>query len=171
MASGVGLRVRWRDAGSGVSRIREARLGEARDAEALVEIVDSYARGPGGQNAPLSEEARASLAKGLREHPAAFALLAFDGERAVGAAVCFVGFSTFAGKPLVNLHDLAVLPSHQGAGIGGELLEEIARRARALGACKVTLEVGAANRRARRLYERHGFGPAEAPSFLSRRLD
>ena len=152
--------------------VRQADLSESADAEALLEIVDSYARGPGGQNAPLSAEARASLAKGLREHPAAFALLAFDGARAVGAAVCFVGFSTFAGKPFVNLHDLAVLPSHQGRGAGGALLEEVARRARALGACKVTLEVVDANQGAQRLYARHGFGPSQAaPRFLTKRLD
>jgi GNAT superfamily N-acetyltransferase len=155
-----------------VSEIRTANLSDSADAQALVEIVDSYARGPGGQNAPLSPEARASLAKGLREHPAAFALLAFDAGRAVGAAICFVGFSTFAGKPFVNLHDLAVLPSHQSRGIGGELLEAVARRARALGACKVTLEVVAANHGARRLYARCGFGPSEAtPLFLTRRLE
>jgi GNAT superfamily N-acetyltransferase len=152
--------------------VREADLGDSADAGALVEIVDSYARGPGGQGAPLSSEARLSLAKGLREHPAAFALLAFDGARAVGAAVCFVGFSTFAGKPFVNLHDLAVLPGHQGRGVGSRLLEAVEQRARSLGACKVTLEVVDANRGAQRLYARRGFGPSEAaPRFLSKRLE
>jgi ribosomal protein S18 acetylase RimI-like enzyme len=155
-----------------VIEIREADLSHAADADALVEIIDSYARGPGGQNAPLSSRARASLAKGLREHPAAFALLACDGARAVGAAVCFVGFSTFAGQPFVNLHDLAVLPSHQGRGVGGRLLDAVAGRARSLGACKVTLEVVDANRGAQRLYARHGFGPsAAAPRFLTKRLE
>jgi ribosomal protein S18 acetylase RimI-like enzyme len=72
----------------------------------------------------------------------------------------------------VNLHDLAVLPSHQSRGVGGRLLDEVARRARALGACKVTLEVVEANRGAQRLYARHGFGPAEAaPRFLTKRLE
>ncbi len=152
--------------------VREADLSDSADAESLAEIIDSYARGPGGQNAPLPPEARARLAKGVREHPTTFALLAFDGARAVGAAVCFVGFSTFAGKPFVNLHDLAVLPSHQSRGVGGRLLDEVTRRARALGACKVTLEVVDSNHGAQRLYQRHGFGPAEAPPrFLTKRLE
>ena len=151
--------------------VRLADLGHSADADALVEIVDSYARGPGGQNAPLSAEARGALAKGLREQPAAFALLAFDGPRAVGAAVCFVGFSTFEGKALVNIHDLAVLPSHRSRGIGSALLDAVARRARELGACRVTLEVGEENHGARRLYERHGFGPVHAPQrFLKKTL-
>jgi ribosomal protein S18 acetylase RimI-like enzyme len=155
-----------------MTEVREADLSHALDADALVEIIDSYARGPGGQNAPLSSEARTNLAKGLCGHPTAFALLAFDGARAVGAAVCFVGFSTFAGRPFVNLHDLAVLPSHQARGVGGRLLEAVTRRARSLGACKVTLEVVDANQGAQRLYARHGFGPsAAAPRFLTKRLE
>jgi ribosomal protein S18 acetylase RimI-like enzyme len=152
--------------------IREADLSDSAQAAALVEIIDSYARGPGGQNAPLSDEARANLAKGVREHPRTFALLAYDGARAVGAAVCFFGFSTFAGKPFVNVHDLAVLPSHRGLGIGAGLLAEVERRAHARGCCKITLEVQDANSGAQRLYLRSGFGPAEAPPrFLTKRLE
>jgi len=50
-------------------RIREADLLDPDHASATVEIIDSYARGAGGQNAPLSELARANMAKGLSEHP------------------------------------------------------------------------------------------------------
>ncbi len=152
--------------------IRDADLRDSAQADALVEIIDSYARGPGGQNAPLSAEARANLAQGVREHPQTFALLAFDGARAVGAAVCFFGFSTCAGKPFVNVHDLAVLPSHRARGIGGRLLAEVERRANARGCCKITLEVQDTNDGARRLYLRSGFGPVEAPPrFLTKRLE
>ena len=151
--------------------IRAADLADPAQASALVEILDAYAREPNGQSAPLPPEARANLAAGLRAHPSAFVLLAFDGARAVGAAVCFVGFSTFAGKPFVNLHDLAVLPGHRGRGIGSELLAEVERRARELGACKVTLEVHDTNRGAKRLYEAVGFGPWRSPTlFVTKRL-
>ena len=164
--------MRGDSAGPGAIEIREADLGDSAQADALVEIIDSYARGPAGQGAPLSPDARANLAQGLREHPGAFALLAFDGPRAVGAAVCLVGFSTFAGRPLVNVHDLAVLPSHRARGIGGRLLAEVERRACARGCCKITLEVQDANEGARRLYLRSGFGPEEAPPrFLTKRLE
>ena len=151
--------------------IRGADLGDRAQADALFEILDAYAREPGGQSAPLGAEARANLARGLREHPTAFVLLAFDGTRAVGAAVCFVGFSTFAGKPFVNLHDLAVLPSHRGRGIGSQLLAEVERRARERGACKVTLEVHDTNHGAKRLYEATGFGSWTSPTlFVTKRL-
>jgi len=151
--------------------IRTADLADPAQASALVEILDAYAREPNGQSAPLPAEARANLAAGLRAHPAAFVLFACDGPRPVGAAVCFVGFSTFAGRPLVNLHDLAVLPGERGRGIGSQLLAEVERRARELGACKLTLEVHDTNHGAKRLYAETGFGPWSSPTlFVSKRL-
>jgi ribosomal protein S18 acetylase RimI-like enzyme len=146
--------------------IREADLLDARESLALVEIIDGYAREPGGQSAPLSEDARAALAPGLRAHPAAFALLAFQDDMAVGAAVCVWGFSTFTGRPSLNVHDLAVRPEHRGRGIGRLLLEEIERRAHARGSSKLTLEVHATNEGAIRLYRRFGFGPWDAPTYF-----
>ena len=152
--------------------VGEADLDEPAHAAALVEIIDSYARGPGGGNAPLSAEARANLAKGLREHAATLALLAWAKGRAVGAAVCYWGFSTFAGRPSLNLHDLAVLPDFRGHGVGRGLLREVERRARARGCCKITLEVHETNAGARRLYQREGFGPwSPATLFVTKRLE
>lgn len=146
--------------------IRDAKLDDPAEGAALVEIIDSYARGPGGQRAPLSAEARARMVGGLLAHPSAMTLLAFVGGHAVGAAVCLWGFSTFAGRPSLNVHDLAVLPDWQGKGIGGRLLAEVERRARARGSCKLTLEVHDTNTGAKRLYERVGFGPWDAPTLF-----
>ena len=146
--------------------IREADLLDPAEALALVEIIDSYAREPGGQSAPLSERARAALAPGLHAHPAAFALLAWQDGVAIGAAVCVWGFSTFTGCPSLNVHDLAVLPEHRGRGVGRVLLEEVERRARARGSSKLTLEVHATNEAAIRLYQRFGFGPWDAPTLF-----
>jgi ribosomal protein S18 acetylase RimI-like enzyme len=68
-----------------------------------------------------------------------------------------VGFSTFEARPLVNVHDLAVLPEHRGRGVGRALLAGVEQRARARGCCKLTLEVLDTNETARRLYARFGF--------------
>jgi ribosomal protein S18 acetylase RimI-like enzyme len=146
--------------------IRDADLLDDADARALVEIIDVYAREPGGQSAPLSAQARAALAPGLHAHPAAFALLAWRDGAAVGAAVCVWGFSTFTGQPSLNVHDLAVRPEHRGQGVGRLLLEEIERRARARDSSKLTLEVHASNEGAVRLYRRFGFGPWDAPTLF-----
>ena len=71
-----------------------------------------------------------------------------------------LGFSTFKARPLVNVHDLAVLPEHRGRGVGRALLAAVERKARALGCARVTLEVQENNGRARRVYERAGFAQA-----------
>lgn len=152
--------------------IVEADLHDAGHAGALVDIIDSYARGPGGQNAPLAEEARIRMAEGLREHPAYWVLLAFWEGEAVGAAVCFFGFSTFAGRPFLNLHDFAVRPDFRGRGIGSALLDAMERRARERGCCKITLEVHDTNHAAKALYARRGFGSWTTPTwFVSRPLE
>lgn len=98
------------------------------------------------------------LVPALRAHPTTVILLAYDGPAAVGIATCFLGFSTFSARQLLNLHDLAVVPSHRGEGVGRQLLAAVEAKARELGCCKVTLEVQENNWPARGLYEAVGFG-------------
>src|SRR6185295_11111428 len=93
----------------------------------------------------------------LREQPNALVLLAYKDARVVGIATCFLGFSTFAARPLLNVHDLAVLPDCRGRGVGRALLGAVDDAARERGCVKVTLEVQENNRRARRIYEAAGF--------------
>ncbi|MDX1968330.1 MAG: GNAT family N-acetyltransferase [Planctomycetaceae bacterium] len=139
--------------------VRFANLADPADDAAIVEILDAYAAGPMGQGRPLSDDVRRQLVAGLNAHPTAFVLLACVAGRPVGLAVCFEGFSTFAAKPLINVHDLAVLPEFRNQGLGRQLLEAVADVARERGCCKVTLEVRGDNESAKRLYERCGFGP------------
>ena len=115
----------------------EADLADETQVARLFEILDAYARGPGGQNAPLSDRARENLGPGLREHPMAFVLFGRIGGEIVGVAVCVWGFSTFAGRPSVNLHDFSVLPEAQGRGVGTAILEALERRARDRDAAKL----------------------------------
>jgi GNAT superfamily N-acetyltransferase len=58
--------------------------------------------------------------------PAAEALIAERGARAVGFALFFTTFSTFLCKPGLYLEDLFVEPEHRGAGIGKALLRRLA---------------------------------------------
>ena len=151
--------------------VREADLEDESDVTRLFEILDAYAKGPGGQNAPLSEQARVELGPGLRGNPNALVLFGLLDGAIVGAAVCVWSFSTFAGKPSVNLHDFSVLPEAQSRGVGTALLAELETRARARGAAKVTLEVVSSNHEAIRLYERSGFELGEPSTlFMTRKL-
>lgn len=58
--------------------------------------------------------------------PAAEAIIAERGGRAVGFALFFTTFSTFLCKPGLYLEDLFVEPEHRGAGIGKALLRRLA---------------------------------------------
>ena len=126
-------------------------------AAALVALLDAYARDPAGGGTALSDHARAHLVSALAARPQAFSVLAFDGAEAVGLVNCLEGFSTFQCRPLVNVHDLAVLESHRGRGVAAAMLVLVERLARERGACKLTLEVLQGNHGARRVYERAGF--------------
>lgn len=126
-------------------------------AQALVAMLDAYARDPAGGATPLSEFARTNLVPALAERPQAFSVLAFDGDQPVGLANCLEGFSSFACRPLVNVHDLAVASSHRGQRVGERMLALVETIARERGACKLTLEVLAGNHSANQLYARVGF--------------
>ena len=140
--------------------IVEADLSRAEHQDAIIELVDAYAMDPMGNGKPLSTEVRRDLIPGLQQHSTTVIFLAYQGGKAIGIAVCFLGFSTFAAKPLINVHDLAVLPSHRGQGTCRRLLEEVERKARAMGCCKLTLEVMENNHRAKKVYEAAGFEQA-----------
>jgi len=108
--------------------------------------------------------------------PGRLVLLAFEGDRPVGVAVCFPGFSTFQARPLINIHDLAVLPGSRGRGVGRALLGAVEDEAHRRGCCKLTLEVRQDNPAAR-LYRALGYGAASAGGapaqylFMEKRLD
>ncbi len=60
------------------------------------------------------------------KRPAAEAIMAVRGDRAVGFALYFTTFSTFLCKPGLYLEDLFVEPAHRGYGIGKALLARLA---------------------------------------------
>jgi len=131
-----------------------------RHAQVLVDVLDAYARDPMGGGEALSDFAKANLVACLATRPAAFSVLAFEdaGEtRPMGLINCIEGFSTFACQPLVNVHDVVVLPAYRGQRVAEAMFALVHDLAVQRGACKLTLEVLSGNRSALRLYERLGF--------------
>ncbi|WP_228276472.1 N-acetyltransferase [Dechloromonas sp. H13] len=122
-------------------------------------LLDHYARDPMGGGAGLSDYARRHLVDELKSLPTFHGALAFAGDEAVGLINCFAGFSTFAARPLLNIHDIVTRAERRGQGVGQVLLGWAEQRARALGCCKLTLEVLSNNTRALAAYERAGFAP------------
>lgn len=143
-------------ANSSTIEIIEADFDRPEHQQAIRQMLDAYSRDPMGNGKPLLADVLERLVPALRDHPTAVVLLAFDGARPVGIATCFQGLSTFVARRLLNLHDLSVIPDYRGKGVGGRLLAAVEDKARALGCCKVTLEVLEENP-ARQIYEAAGY--------------
>lgn len=142
--------------------VRRVDYANPRDAQALVSVLNGYALDPAGGGEPLRADVQADLPAALQRLPQAYSVLAWatneDGsEIPVGLVNCFEGFSTFACRPLVNIHDVAVIPAWRGRGIARVMLGVVEHWARQRGACKLTLEVLQGNHGAQRLYAQAGF--------------
>ena len=157
-------------------RIHQANFADSRDAGSIVAILNSYAADPRGGGRALPADVQGRLIGVLRDHPTTLVLLAVADGEPVGVAVCFFGISTFRARPLLNVHDLAVLPEYRGRGVGRALLGAAEEHARRRGCCKLTLEVQDDNTPARTLYQRFGFadvvyGDSAATRFLAKPLE
>ena len=141
--------------------IVEADLNRRDHQKTVVDLIDAYAMDPMGNGNPLSGAVKKELIPGLKKHPNTLILLALLNGKPIGIAVCFIGFSTFAARPLINVHDFAVLPAHRGCGVGRTLLAAVECKAQEMGCCKVTLEVLENNRPALKLYAAAGFTQAQ----------
>ena len=114
-----------------------------------------------GNNEPLPPAILKNLAPELAKLPHAFSIICYVDGQPAGFANCFVGFSTFKCKPLVNIHDLAVHPDFRGRGIGTTILHAIEAEAQTRGCCKITLEVLEGNTIAKAAYLKFGFSSYE----------
>jgi ribosomal protein S18 acetylase RimI-like enzyme len=149
------------DAGATDVQVIRADYANPNHAAALVRLLDSYAQDPMGGGHALSDFAKSHLVAALAARPQAFSVLAFVGELPVGLVNCIEGFSTFACRPLVNVHDVAVLSGYRGHRVAQHMLKLAEAIARERGACKLTLEVLRGNTAADRLYRRIGFANYE----------
>ncbi len=126
-------------------------------AQAIVNLLNSYAMDSMGGGKPLSEYTQTNLINKLSSLPNAISILAFQEDVAVGLVNCFIQFSTFQCKSLLNIHDIVILPTYRKQGIGYQLLEATELLAKEHECCKITLEVLEGNIPARNLYQKFGF--------------
>ena len=141
-------------------RVCKADYADPVHMQALIELLDGYARDPAGGSEPLSSYAKSNLPAALLARTFMFSVLAFDEANdgaPLGLINCVEGFSTFACRPLVNIHDVVVAVSHRGQRIGEQMLGLVEQIARERGACKLTLEILSENTSAMKLYRRIGF--------------
>jgi ribosomal protein S18 acetylase RimI-like enzyme len=134
-------------------------LRQSAHRDALLRLLDAYAQDPMGGGQPLAADVKARLCDDMAARPTVASFIAWLDQAPVGLVNCVEGFSTFKSQPLMNIHDLVVLPGHRGMGIGQALMQAAQAHAQARGCCKLTLEVLTGNERALRSYEQFGFEP------------
>ncbi len=138
--------------------------------QAILYLLDAYARDPMGGNNPLSASARQRLIPALIAQSGALSILAFDGDMPVGLVNCFQSLSTFQARPLLNIHDVTVMAEYRGQGVSQMMLEKVEEIAYQRGCCKLTLEVLEGNQTAKNAYRKYGFCSYELDPGLGQAL-
>lgn len=131
------------------------------DGAAVLQLLDHYASDPMGGGRPLSTQVRQNLIPQLKSRSDYLGVIAHQGEQAIGLINAFEGFSTFAAKPLMNIHDVIVVSNCRGNGLAQRMMHKLEECARERGCCKLTLEVLSNNHAAQAAYRRFGFGAYE----------
>ncbi len=141
--------------------VLQASYTNAVHAEAIALVLNHYAEGPMGGGHSLDPDLLQQLPAELAKRAHAFSVLAFVNGEPAGLVNCFEGFSTFACRPLVNVHDVAVIDAFRGLGLSQKMLQKVEEIARQRGCCKITLEVLEGNEVAKSAYRKFGFEGAQ----------
>ncbi|PPD42916.1 MAG: GNAT family N-acetyltransferase [Methylobacter sp.] len=147
-----------------------ADLSLPKHAQAIISLLDEYAQDPMGGGAQLPAFVRANLIAELKKRQGVYVIMAMLGDNAAGMAICFEGFSTFACKPLLNIHDVIVSANHRGRGIAKQLLAKAEEIAINSGCCKLTLEVLEGNITAQAAYKACGFAGYELDPIMGKAM-
>jgi GNAT superfamily N-acetyltransferase len=131
--------------------LRDAKKGDAAPWRRLWDLYTEFY----GANVPVEITAR-TWQRILDPASPVFAIVAGRGDRLLGFAVCVLHEGTWTSAPICYLEDLFVAPSARGAGIGGSLITELLKRARANGWDRLYWHTQAGNAAARRLYDQFG---------------
>ncbi len=132
----------------------------------LVELHEEYMADPMGDHPAHSKLQQLRLVDALNNREGTTVLLACDGDRGVGLAICFELFSTFYIKPYLYIHDFIVTKECRNQGVGRAMMEQLFEISRERGYCKVTLEVRCDNPSAQQLYKSTGFTPCEPDMYF-----
>ena len=127
----------------------------------LVFLLDSYARDPMGGGEPLSQFVKDNLLSELSKRTFGLSIIVYVDDQPAGLLNAFEGFSTFACKPLFNVHDIIVLEQFRGLQLSQMLLQTLEKIALEKGCCKITLEVLEGNSIAQNAYRKAGFAGYE----------
>jgi ribosomal protein S18 acetylase RimI-like enzyme len=126
-------------------------------ASAIVNLMNAYAMDKMGGGESLPEIVKQVLVSEMAKVSNAFTVLSLVDGKPAGLINCFMGFSTFKAKPLINIHDIVVISDYRGMQLSQLMLDKVEEVARARNCCKLTLEVLQGNTIAQNSYVKFGF--------------
>lgn len=145
-----------------------ADLENKQHAEAYLALMSHYASDPMGGGEDISDFAKQHLISTLLKRSDVFIVLIFIDGKPAALLTAIEGFSTFACKPLFNIHDVVVHHVFRGKGLTKHLFGKIEEVAKQRDCCKITLEVLSGNEVACNAYKALGFSDYQLdPAFGS----
>jgi GNAT superfamily N-acetyltransferase len=148
--------------------IVHADLNNQQHAEAYLALMSHYASDPMGGGEDISDFAKQNLVTSLLKRNDIFIILIFANDQPAALLTAIEGFSTFACKPLFNIHDVVVHRDFRGKGLTKHLFGKIEDVAKQRDCCKITLEVLSGNEVACNAYKALGFSDYQLdPAFGS----
>ncbi len=141
-------------------------LNKSEHVDGLLSLMNDYMLDPMGLNAPLADDLATNIIKGLKDQSNYLGFLVKSENEYVALANCFIGFSTFKAKQLINIHDFIVTPSFRKNKAGKFLMDSIIDFGKNNGFCKVTLEVRDDNFKAQNLYKKVGYQECNPPMYF-----
>ncbi|WP_246939008.1 GNAT family N-acetyltransferase [Bacillus pinisoli] len=124
------------------------------DIEQVVELFDLYRR---FYKQPSDLNGATQFIKERLENNESTILLCVHEERAVGFTQLYPMFSSVSMRKSLVLNDLYVIEDARRLGVGNALIDAAIQYGKEIGAKGVSLETGADNVNAQRLYEKIGF--------------
>ncbi|WP_372750869.1 GNAT family N-acetyltransferase [Labilibaculum sp.] len=144
----------------------EMNLCDEEHRAALFELMNAYMLDPMGCSKAISLKSFPALVEGLKNQTNYVGVLVKNQERCIALANCFVNFSTFKMRSLLNIHDFIVMPDERGKGVGRFLMQSVKQIAKNRNCCKITLEVRCDNEVAQTLYLSEDFRDCKPAMFF-----
>ncbi len=134
--------------------------------QAILSLMNDYMLDKMGVEKELDPELGQEIIAGLKIQNNYVGFLVKHDNAFVGLANCFIGFSTFKAKQLLNIHDFVVTPNSRGLGCGKFMLSNIVSYSKVCNYAKVTLEVRYDNPKAQSLYKSLDFVECDPPMYF-----
>jgi ribosomal protein S18 acetylase RimI-like enzyme len=138
----------------------------------LLELLNDYMMDEMGIGEAMPEGLGPKIIGGLKKHSTYLGFFVCIENEFAALANCYVNYSTWQAKTLLNIHDFIVSPHFRKQGVGLFLLNKIGEYATENGFCRINLEVRHDNFKAQSLYKKAGFTECNPPNhFWEKRLE